>query len=275
MGTINIRRTYKNASVPSGKYLTKVGSYIYISSDFGYTWTPKMTDTTRNWRGIAISSDGKYQTAVGIDGSIYRSTDYGVTWSTTCSFENYFNVTMSGDGKYQAVSGTSFIYISTDYGITWVSHVLVSDSTDITYNLGFCSMSKNGKYVIVSFNYYDSDIRSYYTKFYLSSDYGSSWTFPSQTEFPSNAKFSARADLSSDGKYITVTYPSPWKYFSSDYGNSFNSRYITYGEDVSLSSDGKYQTMVNSSSVELSSDYGASFTELINVGYSNRIATNK
>jgi hypothetical protein len=48
-----------------GKYQTAVvnNGDIYLSSDYGVTWTVKDT-TNREWYGIAMSSNGKYQTAV-------------------------------------------------------------------------------------------------------------------------------------------------------------------------------------------------------------------
>jgi hypothetical protein len=44
-----------------------------------------MSDASRNWSSVAMSSDGKYQTAVEYDGYIYTSIDYGVTWTQATS----------------------------------------------------------------------------------------------------------------------------------------------------------------------------------------------
>ena len=59
----------------SGQYqscVTNVG-YIYVSNDFGITWTQK--GISESWKAISISSDGKYQTACVYNGYIYRSSD--------------------------------------------------------------------------------------------------------------------------------------------------------------------------------------------------------
>ncbi|MEI8344311.1 MAG: hypothetical protein WCF93_05165, partial [Candidatus Moraniibacteriota bacterium] len=62
----------------TGQYQTAVGwgERIYVSSDYGDTWTPK--DSVRDWVSVAMSSDGSRQTAVEYGGQIYISTDSGV-----------------------------------------------------------------------------------------------------------------------------------------------------------------------------------------------------
>ena len=87
MGTINIRRTFGNKKVESGKIqvVAVYGGYIYRSTDYGVTWNQVTSDAARNWYSVAMSSDGKYQTAVIYGGYIYRSTDYGVTWNQATS----------------------------------------------------------------------------------------------------------------------------------------------------------------------------------------------
>ncbi|HEX3047838.1 MAG TPA: hypothetical protein VHY08_24005 [Bacillota bacterium] len=72
----------------NGKYLIATRAddkdYLYISSDYGQTWTQR--DSIRFWYWAAISSDGKYMVA-GVDpvevpdGFIYMSADYGETWT--------------------------------------------------------------------------------------------------------------------------------------------------------------------------------------------------
>ena len=65
----------------SGKYQTAVddGSYIYVSSDYGETWTQK--GIAAGWSGVAMNGTGQYQTATVSGGYIYVSSDYGNTWT--------------------------------------------------------------------------------------------------------------------------------------------------------------------------------------------------
>ena len=46
---------------------------------YEFTWAT--AETTRNWTGAALSTDGRRQTAVVQWGLIYVSTNYGVAWS--------------------------------------------------------------------------------------------------------------------------------------------------------------------------------------------------
>jgi photosystem II stability/assembly factor-like uncharacterized protein len=60
---------------------------IYISSDYGQTWTQKLQPTfdLERYGTVAISSDGKY-IAVGRNGlSVLLSEDFGETWRLTAT----------------------------------------------------------------------------------------------------------------------------------------------------------------------------------------------
>ncbi|MCX6665348.1 MAG: hypothetical protein NT038_04720, partial [Euryarchaeota archaeon] len=68
---------------------------IYISTDYGNTWTAK--DTTRNWNGVAMSSNGQYQTAVVYGGQIYVSgrdfrTNGNLEWGGDNTPQNYVRI---------------------------------------------------------------------------------------------------------------------------------------------------------------------------------------
>ena len=57
MGTINIRRTFGNKKVESGKIqvVAVYKGYIYRSTDYGVTWNQVTSDATRGWQSIAIN----------------------------------------------------------------------------------------------------------------------------------------------------------------------------------------------------------------------------
>ncbi len=148
----------------------------------GENWTPK--DSNRNWRSVAMSSDGKYQTAVSSIGQIYTSFDYGNTWTPKDSNRDWEGIAISSDGKYQ--TATSFIgqiYISSDYGNTWTPKESVRNWREI-------AMSSDGKYQTTAASN---------NQIYVSLDYGNTWT-PKD----SNRNWLGIA-MSSDGKYQTAT----------------------------------------------------------------------
>ncbi|HXK32310.1 MAG TPA: sialidase family protein [Candidatus Paceibacterota bacterium] len=105
-----------------GKIQTAVANldYIYISTNYGDTWTAKAASTT--WQSVAMSSDGKIQAAAAYGGQIYISTDYGATWTGKASSLNWNSIAISSDGKIQtAAVDSGQIYVSTDYGNNWAA----------------------------------------------------------------------------------------------------------------------------------------------------------
>jgi photosystem II stability/assembly factor-like uncharacterized protein len=111
----------------NGIYQTIVTENIYISSDYGRTWenvSPKNNLDDRNWRSVAMASDGIYQTAIEEGGDIYVSTDYGNTWTYVDNpnliDKQWESVSVSATGQYQtAIEKGGNIHTSIDYGQTW------------------------------------------------------------------------------------------------------------------------------------------------------------
>jgi len=144
-----------------GKYQTIVSENIYISSDYGVTWT-NVSDPTdgfqdRNWQGVSMSSDGKYQTAIDSGGDVYRSNNYGLNWAIVTQDiminKEWISVCLSATGQYQTILEThGSIYISNDYGGTWfiVADPALADkdwrsvsvSSDALYQ---CAVEYNGQ----------------------------------------------------------------------------------------------------------------------------------
>lgn len=129
-------------SSSDGKYLAIVdrGSYVYTSSDFGVTWTAQTSAGQRNWKTIAISSDGKNMIAgVGSDsyGYVYTSTTSGQTWATSTSlFGRWVDVDISNDGKNMAaVAYDGYAYTSNDYGATWKTHDYIGTKSWTSVNI--------------------------------------------------------------------------------------------------------------------------------------------
>ena len=124
-----VRQWYSVSLSSTGQYQSAAidMDYIYTSSDYGVTWTPRTAPGPLRWMCISLSSTGQYQTAgigTGTGGYIRTSSDYGATWaSVTAPGNNYWSsVSLSSTGKYQsAVASGGFIWRSIDYGATWNS----------------------------------------------------------------------------------------------------------------------------------------------------------
>jgi hypothetical protein len=246
----------------------------------GNTWVAK--GSSRDWRSIAISSDGKYQSAVAYGGQmIYISSDYGNTWTAKDSNRFWSSIAMSSDGKYQsAVVDGGQIYISNDYGATWIAR----ESVRSWYGI---AISSDGKY---------QSAVVYSGQIYVSSDYGNTWTAKESARFwngiaiSSDGKYQSAVEnggggggqiyisnnygntwtakesgrswraiaISSDGKYQSTVVTGGQIYISNNYGNTWTAKgFNTVWVGIAMSSDGKYQSaVVNSGLIYVSSDYG-------------------
>jgi hypothetical protein len=82
-----------------GGYQNTISDYIYISSDYGQTWTP--TASQRYWGSVVISSSGQYLVAsLNANSQLYISSDYGKTWTPNAPSRNWRAIAMSSCGQY-------------------------------------------------------------------------------------------------------------------------------------------------------------------------------
>jgi len=97
---------------------------VYISTDFGNTWTLNSALGTGNWIVARVSGNGSLF-AVGMT-SVVRTSSDGVTWvDNSLPFSQIDKLVLSTTGQYQLLSivngATPYIYISTDFGTTFIS----------------------------------------------------------------------------------------------------------------------------------------------------------
>ncbi len=259
----------------SGKYQTAVEEFgdIYISSDYGVTWTNSYNMGNAPTNCISMSFSGQYQTASnGVN--IMVSNDYGSTWTETYSVgSTQIFVCISLSGRYQLVisSGDS-IYRSTDFGVTWNRYD--NENTDI-YNsivsfpsIGVC-MSYDGRYqTIVCENIYRSD------------DYGVNWITTTILTDEDGGIWDDHnwygVDMSSDGRYQVAIEVIGEIYVSSDYGENWAKvdaaivRDITW-QAISISANGQFMTAVaKGGAVYYSSDFGVTWTKNSNPDLDNK-----
>jgi photosystem II stability/assembly factor-like uncharacterized protein len=293
-----------------GRNKISQNTLLLKDENIGNSFSTKLIDSIRNWRGIAMSSDGKYQTAVNNAGYIYISNDYGNTWREKDSSRTWVDVSMSSCGKYQtAITNSSpfgNIYVSSDYGNTWIlaassiispqriamssdgkiqvlakytptQEYVISNDYGNTWTAGDVSSTSGVRAVAIS-----SDGK-YITlvgsgtpdRIYISSDYGSTWT----TVGPSSIGFSAVA-MSSNGQYQVASASSGYIYISSDYGNNWvleTSSGSRSWLSVDINSDGKYIVAgAASGNIYISSNYGETWKSIATsqVWYSIKISSN-
>jgi len=228
----------------SGQYQSAVvyGGYIYISSDYGNTWTATNTGGTNSYSSICMSASGKYQLACSVADTLFLSSNYGSTWTSSSQTGSLQSVCMSSTGKYMSVCAyNGYIYISSDYGTTWTQKSTIDNYKSIC-------MSSTGQYQSVAAK--GNQIRR-------SVDYGNTWTAIG------TARSWMSISMSSTGQYQTSTVEVGNIYVSSDSGVTWTSKNpgSTYWVSNSVSATGKYQVaLINGGLVYVSSNYGNTWT---------------
>lgn len=192
-----VSETGQYQSVSTGP---STAGFIYTSSDYGVTWNQRAT--SKNWRGMAMSSDGQYQLSAVYSGFIFVSSDYGLTWNQRGTSSTWNNTAMSTSGQYQITTGTGNVSVSSDYGASWT--VKTPGAAGMISGV---AMSSTGQYITIS-----SSSASQYI--YVSSDYGATWSQKAiQQQWGEVA-------MTPSGKYHAVALYNPpgYIYGSSDFG---------------------------------------------------------
>ena len=108
----------------------KNNGYLYLSSDYGLTWTEDTSvGSVQNWVGVSMSGDGAVQAAWGYSSAgMWTSTDSGASWTyrePTGSSVSWYHVAISTDGvRMTAAPDTgqlTQLYVSSDSGATWTA----------------------------------------------------------------------------------------------------------------------------------------------------------
>jgi hypothetical protein len=86
----------------------------------GAAWAPR--DQSRNWTGIASSTNGMNLAALVRGSFIYLSTNAGSNWAPppVSPVKNWQSIASSADGsRYVAGTDGEFLYVSSDFGQSW------------------------------------------------------------------------------------------------------------------------------------------------------------
>ena len=250
---INIPTAFNIIQMSStGQYQTaagyNMGGYIYVSQNYGVTWSSKQLVTTNttfllssltdkhniknnntptNFTDIAISFNGQYQTIVGYFYTDISNSSNIYSSQLAVPYYNYIN------NKYCYYNGV--IFTSNDYGTTWIqnngsivnsninsistgntSDVALSNQTGAYYSPGktmFSSISMNssGNYQIAMGTL---GTTTYFRMFY-SVDYGVTW-FYKATSLAStvNSASNPVIKMNSDGTIQTFVTSNGLLYYS-------------------------------------------------------------
>jgi len=240
-GTFN----YTSAVSATGQYqLVGTTTFLYVSSDFGTTWTQVATD--KDWTGVAISGNGNYMYATdstASTGNLYVSTDYGLTWTVSASSPGagaWLFVAVSASGQYVLSCGPSYYYLSSNYGATFTQVENYS-----TASSGFIAMSATGQYMMI--RALSSNV--------VSKNYGSTWTAISPTSDGYGLAISGTGQYQMAQNTATNTM-----YLSSDYGATFAPVLATPCWSCAIDYTGQYQVVARlPTNIYYSVDYGVTW----------------
>jgi hypothetical protein len=134
---ISTSQTFYGRTISGDTTIDSFYTTIFVSDDYGATWSARKTDTAGTYNAVAISASGQtVLAAVGTlfvgQGSILRSTNYGVNWSGAAnSFNagNLVDVAITADGNYAIAarfsndiiefSAVPYLLSSSDGGASW------------------------------------------------------------------------------------------------------------------------------------------------------------
>jgi hypothetical protein len=265
---------WKNLNVPkcswkslaissSGMYQIAVESegYIYISSNYGKTWTSNIITRVQNWIGVAISSDGLIQSACYSSGSssgVFISSNYGATWELYpgSSGYNYTSVAMSNSGSIQ-LFGVSL-------GIPLVNYLNNNQNNLETTNL------LPGIYTSVAVSGDGSPLIAAVApnqNIWISNDYGLSWSNNNNSGLNNWTGIA----LSNDGQIITAVAAGDYIYTSNKSGTIWFQSDAPQGNwsNIAMDSTGQFQSACEMYGyVYTSSNYGKNWTKNVSLGIS-------
>jgi hypothetical protein len=98
---------------------SSLAGYIYVSSNYGESFTQRGGISSRYYTYMAVSSTGQYQAALVNSDGVFFSSDYGLTWANVglASVSTWGGIYISTDGKiviaWQGGGSTNY-YITKD-----------------------------------------------------------------------------------------------------------------------------------------------------------------
>ena len=229
-----------------GKYVGVISStLIYISSDYGSTWTPRQ-NTNEIYYSITCSSNGYFF----ITFQQTQQISFCVKIFKIGISDTFKVITYLGNGITTNYNNT-YIYVSTDNGI----YKSISDNgvySDFIQCASFytnhITTNSTGQYIAAA----AESSQNVYKHIYISLDYGSNW---SQSQAPLATWSSITSN--STGQLLTASTSgtNDGIYYSTDYGMNWNKTNGASNNDykcINMNSAGNIATAITSSNVYVS-----------------------
>jgi hypothetical protein len=149
---------------------TDVTGNVWISTNYGVTWTEKVVGGgVQCWISAMISGDGSIMTVKAKGNILYKSTNYGANWTQiSISDISYADMTTvsspfsrPGYPMFMTTDGNTLITGSADATTTWLTRLIISKNGgtswtvlphDISANrITSYNMSKSGQYICITY----------------------------------------------------------------------------------------------------------------------------
>ena len=233
---------------------------IWISADYGATWSAVESTTGRHWFSLASNIDGSKVAAVDRGGDIYTSTDYGSTWTQRRVggvVHNWESIASSSDGsKLVAIASDGYIFTSIDSGLNWTNYT----PSGVTGFTGVSSSDDGSRLAATTWS----------SGLYISSDFGHTWTRCTLTlPLPGTAALLQMVSMSGDGSRL-VTGSRPYNgnggivFTSNDYGATWISSAKGTYDYIGFASSGDGSKVATSiygqAGVSTSANYGTTWS---------------
>ena len=258
------------------------GNGIYVSTNYGATFTKIVTEANASQSAISVSGQYMYVACNNI-GRLYYSSNYGTSFTSVTIGSNISGISCSNLGNivYACDLTNGGIYYSINYGVTWSAIVLVgANITAIKSNLmgtiAYMTSTSTGK--AYAYNFYSNSVTVYSPGgssnvsgiaissngqyiyvcnnggyCYVSNNAGSSFAQISSTYLPSSSYAGILCD--STGQYVYVHNSTTNLYYSTNYGATFSSITLLNNSTlISLNSNGSYMGISSGSGVYISTN---------------------
>ena len=267
----------------------------------GYSWTS--TETTRDWRAVAMSANGQKLFAAAYNDQIFVSIDSGATWIPRAFNNSWSSIASSADGsKIIASAFSDGTYTSIDSGSSWAKvstyYGKVACSPDGTKMLLgtsgglFASSDSGGSWSSVFPYYVDSvaislDGSKYFAStckptgsygltsaLYVSNDAGTTWIDTYRNQFSALAPSASGTKIFAVGDGDPGCLPSTSGFFMSSNAGATWTELSTgfYPRALAISSDGTKIIAGTGGSVYTSWDSGVTWLQQ-SVGNGEAVAT--
>ena len=238
---------YSYCSMSSNGQYMCVSQYnvgIWVSSNYGVSWTKTYSISNASFAWVNVSSTGKYMYVYTYSSDFHYSSDYGATFRLlTQKVSNDGFPSISYNEQYGLCIYNSILSYSTDYGSTWTTTAQFGTSPITRFSI----TSYTGGIQVVTTD----------TTVYISVNTGFVWT----TSYASCVGITSCL-LSADGKYISILgtntiYIGTW---TSGTNYTWTTTTLTGVYRICMNFTGRYLVASSTTAMQYSTNYGITWT---------------